>query len=94
MIITLIKLIMCHVFGDYFLQTDYLAKNKGTDKYILIMHCILYCVPFVVIFGITWHLAILFGLHIIFDYLKATNKKTTLLVDQIVHYVTVLIYLI
>ena len=34
--------IMAHVFGDYFLQTDYLAGNKGKDNYILLIHCFLY----------------------------------------------------
>ena len=94
MIANIVYIIMAHAFGDYFLQTDYLAKNKATDLYILLIHCILYCVPFVFIFGITWQLIPLFLLHVLFDWLKASKKKTTLLVDQLVHYATALLYLI
>jgi hypothetical protein len=94
MLTKIIYLIIAHAIGDYFLQTDYLAKNKGTDFYILFIHCVLYCVPFIFIFGITWQLAPLFVLHLLFDWLKASKKKTTLLIDQIVHYATALLYLV
>ena len=90
----LFKLVLSHFIGDYFLQTDYLAKNKGTDKYILLAHCILYILPFYLFFGFTWHLMPLFVLHIFFDWLKATKNKTTLWQDQVIHFITALLYLI
>lgn len=34
----LLKILFAHSLGDYFLQTDYLAINKGKDNYILCIH--------------------------------------------------------
>lgn len=35
-------LVICHIVGDYFLQTDYMATNKGKDWYLLFVHCVCY----------------------------------------------------
>ena len=40
---TIIYIILCHCLGDYFFQTEYLAINKGSDNYILFVHCVTYC---------------------------------------------------
>ena len=54
----LLKLLFAHALGDYFLQTDYLACNKGRDNYLLIMHSILYTLGIFFIFStdiaLTW----------------------------------------
>jgi hypothetical protein len=89
-----LKLILCHLIADYFLQTNYIAQNKGKDLYILFVHCALYIVPFFVVFGFTWHLIPLFVLHIVLDYLKATKGKTKLWQDQLLHFITLGIYFI
>lgn len=89
----LLKLIMCHAVGDYVLQTDYMATAKGKDWYVLIMHCICYTVPFAVVFGIEWKLAVIFVTHVVTDALKAKYHKINLAKDQIIHYVTALVYL-
>ena len=38
----LLKILFAHSLGDYFLQSDYLAMNKGKDNYLLCIHAILY----------------------------------------------------
>lgn len=43
---TLFKLVMCHLVGDYVLQIDFIAKTKGENWYHLLVHCLLYCLPF------------------------------------------------
>ena len=43
---TLFILVICHLIGDYFLQSDFIAKTKGQNWYHLFVHCILYVVPF------------------------------------------------
>jgi hypothetical protein len=35
-------LLLGHVFGDYALQTDYMAKTKGTSKKVLSLHVLVY----------------------------------------------------
>jgi Na+-driven multidrug efflux pump len=94
MINNIIILIMCHLIGDYVLQTNFIAESKGNNWYHLFVHCILYCVPFVIIFGITWQFFILFTMHFLIDLLKARYYKINYLTDQILHYLVCGIYLI
>lgn len=90
----ILVLISCHLIGDYVLQIDFIAKSKGTNIYHLLVHCFLYCVPFYVMFGAIWQLAVLFITHIIIDLLKARYKLIPYWLDQVLHYVICLLYLI
>jgi len=94
MIETIFKLILCHLVGDYVLQTDFIAKTKGENWYHLFVHCMLYCLPFYVSFGFNWQLIIILVAHLIVDPLKARYKKINYVQDQVIHYVTMLVYLI
>jgi len=88
----LLKLIFCHLVGDYVLQSDFIARTKGENWYHLIVHCVLYCVPFYVAFGYTWHLTFIFLTHVIIDALKAKYNKLDYATDQMLHYFVTLIY--
>lgn len=90
----LLKLVFCHLVGDYVLQSDFIAKTKGENWYHLFVHCILYCLPFYVCFGIDWRLFIILAAHLIIDPLKARYKKISYTQDQVIHYITLLIYLV
>ena len=94
MIYTLVMLIICHLIGDYVLQTDFIAKTKGTNWYHLFVHCGLYVVPFIIVFGLSWKILFLFTAHMIVDPLKARWNKITYVQDQLIHYLTMIIYLI
>lgn len=89
----LLSLVICHLIGDYVLQNDFLARTKGNNWYNLFVHCVLYCVPFMFKFGITWHLIYIFLIHFVADALKARYKKINYAADQFAHYVALLIYL-
>lgn len=103
---TIIKLILAHLIGDYVLQIDFIAQTKGKNFYHLLVHCILYCSMFYIWFGLVWQLIPLLILHIFIDYIKAhnlhlTDKKTgnryklmPYWLDQLLHYLTCLLYLI
>lgn len=105
---TIIKLILCHLVGDYVLQIDYLAKTKGNNFYHLLAHCFLYAIPFYICFGFVWQLIPLISLHIIIYFLKAKKiyvfiypkgKQKQIYVmpywlDQVLHYATCLLYFI
>ena len=86
-------LVMCHCIGDYVLQTDFLAKTKGTNLYHLFVHCVLYLVPFAIVFGVDWKLGVLFVSHFIIDILKAKYQKIRYVTDQVLHYLILTIYL-
>lgn len=90
----LILLIMSHLVGDYVLQIDFIAKSKGENIYHLLVHCALYCFPFYIFFGFGWHLLVLFLSHIIIDLLKAKYKVISYFVDQLLHYIVLLIVFI
>lgn len=90
----LFKLVLCHLVGDYVLQVDFIAKSKGNNVYHLLVHCLLYCLPFYIVFGFVWQLIPLLILHIVIDLLKARYKKIPYWLDQILHYLTCLLYFI
>ncbi len=41
---TLFFLILGHIFGDFALQTDHMAKHKGSNKAVLSLHVFIYVV--------------------------------------------------
>lgn len=90
----LLSLLFCHLVGDYVLQTSFIAETKGINWYHLFVHCVLYCLPFFLMFGVTWHLAIVFMSHIVVDPLKARYNKLTYWQDQAIHYLVLGVYLI
>ena len=91
---TILLLVICHMLGDYFLQGDFIANTKGKNWYHLIVHCVLYIVPFIFVFGLDWRMYALLISHIIIDPLKARYNKITYIQDQILHYLILIIYLI
>ena len=70
---TIVLVVLCHLIGDYVLQCDFIAQTKGKNWYHLFVHCALYCVPFLVVFGWTWQLAVIFISHLIIDPLKVVK---------------------
>jgi len=90
----IIKLVFCHLLGDYVLQIDFIAQSKGKNLYHLFVHCALYCVPFYLCFGLDWKLLVVFVTHLIIDYLKARKQAINYVTDQALHYIVVLIYLL
>ena len=86
-------IVICHLIGDYVLQCDFIAKTKGTNYYHMLVHCLLYLVPFVIVFGIDWRIYLLLITHLIIDLLKARYNKINYTVDQILHYMVASIFL-
>lgn len=90
----LLILVFCHLVGDYVLQSNFLATTKESNWYHLFVHCALYCLPFFIVFGVMWQLAYIFLTHLIIDSLKARYNKINYPVDQILHYLVMLVYFI
>lgn len=91
---TIILLIFCHLIGDYVLQCDFLAKTKGMNWYHMLVHCVLYTVPFYICFGLDGRLLVLLVTHIWIDSLKARYNKISYVTDQIAHYFVLILYLL
>lgn len=79
-------IIFCHVVGDYILQQDFIAKTKGENWYHLFVHCVLYVLPFRIVFGLDYRLLVLFMSHFVIDALKARYKLINYVEDQVFHY--------
>lgn len=90
---TIIAVILCHLFGDYVLQNDFIAKTKGENPYHLFVHCALYCLPFLVVFGYTWQIIVVFLSHLCVDNAKARYGVISYTIDQVIHYYICLLYL-
>lgn len=91
-----INLVLCHLIGDYVLQSDYIAKTKGENWYHLFVHSALYCVPFILIFGSSLlnHIFALFLTHMYIDAMKARYKKIGYAMDQILHYWVLILFIL
>ena len=77
MVRKVVKMGMCHLLGDYFFQSEYIADTKGKNWYHLFIHCVLYSFPFVS--------------HFIIDSLKARYNKITYGQDQCLHYIVLVL---
>lgn len=82
-----IKIVFCHLVGDYVLQTDFIANSKGKNRYHMFVHCMLYILPYYIVFGLSWNIVVLFISHIIIDNMKARYKVISYSTDQILHYI-------
>jgi hypothetical protein len=43
------EFILAHIVGDYFLQNDYLAKNKKSSSFVCAFHVLIYILPFIAV---------------------------------------------
>ena len=90
----IVRLLFCHLLGDYVLQTPFLAETKGRNWYHMFAHCGLYSLPFYIFFGLSWQLAVLFFSHLCIDTAKARYQKISYVADQALHYCILLTYII
>lgn len=90
----IVRLLFCHLLGDYVLQTPFLAETKGRNWYHMFAHCTLYSLPFYIFFGLNWQLAVLFFSHLCIDTAKARYQKISYVADQALHYCILLTYII
>lgn len=59
--------IVCHIFGDYFLQSDWMATKKAKQSSACLVHAIFYTVPFLIITQNWLPLLLIGGTHFIID---------------------------
>lgn len=78
-------LVFCHMIGDYVLQSDFIARTKGENWWHMIVHCTMYVLPFYLVVGHDWCIAVLWVHHFIVDIMKARYKIIGYAEDQIFH---------
>ena len=100
----LLFLVGLHFIGDYVLQNDFLAKNKGDNEFLLAVHCYLWtsiiCAGLLLLgkFTIASSVFLFIG-HFIIDRKKAKRKDkskaltTDLYIDQALHLIQLIMVL-
>ena len=98
-------MIFCHLIGDYVLQNDFLAKFKGSNDFILLVHSALWsgtmCIGLSYLgqFNI-YKLIFLVSGHFIIDRWKARKEDKTyaltrdLYIDQMLHMFQLIVVLL
>lgn len=87
------KILTSHMLGDYVLQSDFIARTKGENWYHLIVHSVLYVLPFYLFFGFEFDLLLVGFAHFAIDAGKARFKQLTYAHDQILHYMIAIVFL-
>lgn len=59
--------LILHGWGDYILQSDWMAQNKSQRSWPCLVHCTLYTLPFLLITQSPVALAVIFGTHFLID---------------------------
>jgi len=82
-IIDLFGLLLAHLIGDFFLQSDETAKNKSSDDMVLTRHVAIYTMPFAFIAFFTFPFILAIGflavnavLHYATDYVSSRVAKS------------------
>lgn len=92
--VAFLELLFCHLLGDYVLQTGYIAETKGQNWWHLVVHCLLYIIPFYLCRSVSWHLGVMCIAHLVIDAVKARYKIINYSCDQILHIALLLLYFI
>jgi hypothetical protein len=101
----ILYLILAHLIGDYVMQTDFLAKVKGQNNFILFVHCAIWTLVCVVALDLLhifqwWQLPWLLLSHIAMDWIKCHKMPAEhslgwcLWVDQAFHIFSLAVCLI
>ena len=59
--------LICHLVGDYVLQTDWMARTKASSLVAAVVHSMVYSLPFVLITGLSWALLVIWSTHTLID---------------------------
>ncbi len=93
---------LLHLLGDFYLQTNMLARKKETSYRFTLLHCLIYAIPFAVfplLVSQPWSMVtpvlVLIGSHFIIDTVKfflqrsgRFSKTRLYVVDQLLHILT------
>lgn len=61
-------LIICHLFGDYILQSDWMAQNKTKTAWACLAHVTTYTLPFLILTTSWQALIFIAGSHFVIDH--------------------------
>lgn len=73
--------VLLHLLGDYFLQNDVMAVNKGKFTafgwWMCFLHCMLYSIPFLFYYNLNWYIFVwVFATHFLIDKFGLAEYRT------------------
>ena len=103
----IVRAVAGHMVGDYLFQSDYLAKGKRTDDYLMFAHSVLYTVGVHLVYLLGFNkcltyeeLSFIMFTHMLVDIIKSRGilkvngkerEDIKLIVDQALHYLTLIL---
>lgn len=60
--------ILCHIIGDYFIQSDWMATNKKDEVFPCFIHSISYSLPFLFLTHSVLSLFVICATHFVIDH--------------------------
>jgi len=60
--------VIVHIFGDYFLQSDWMATNKKDKVLPCLVHAVIYALPFLILTRSLLALLVISGTHFAIDH--------------------------
>ena len=70
--------LLCHCWGDYILQTDWMAREKTKHWLPALLHGFVYTLPFLLLTQSTLPLAVIAVTHAVIDHYRLTVYLTRL----------------
>lgn len=78
----IVHILMAHLFGDFILQSDWMAVNKKKSSFVCLAHVVTYLLPFLFCAFTWWQLILIGAQHFIQDrtkliawFLRVTGKQ-------------------
>lgn len=68
--------LICHLVGDYVLQSDWMANNKTKKWLPAIVHAVLYSVPFLLLTTSVLAIAVIASTHLLIDHYRLARHLT------------------
>lgn len=73
------NLILAHFFGDFLLQSHFMAERKLKEFWVCVFHVTVYTIPFYFMVSANWKfLCVIASTHLIIDYFKVAEKVSWL----------------
>jgi len=61
------EMLLCHLVGDYVLQSDWMATEKTKRSLPALVHALMYTLPFLLLTQVWWQLALIASTHFVID---------------------------
>ena len=85
---------ICHLIGGFCIQNHMTEKLRRKHWYMIVVHALLYCIPFLIVYHLNHRLIILFLAQVLLSYCVTKYKELTYFREHIISIgIAMLLYL-